>query len=57
MLTTVLHPSQHAHVVRTPLTHYSLTGLYDRVLGVRLLRRAAGAPDLARAFGLPLPRR
>jgi len=57
VLTTVLHPSQHGHVVRTPLTHYSLTGLYDRVLGVRLLRRAAGAPDLARAFGLPLPRR
>jgi acid phosphatase len=57
VLTTVLHPSQQGHVVRTPLTHYSLTGLYDRVLGVRLLRRAARAPSMAKAFGLPLPQR
>jgi hypothetical protein len=57
VLTTVLHPSQHRHVVRTALTHYSLTRLYEQVLRVRLLRRAAMAPDMARAFGLPLPRR
>jgi phosphatidylinositol-3-phosphatase len=57
VLTTVFHPSQHGHVVRTPLTHYSLTGLYDRVLGVRLLRHAATAPGMAEAFGLPLPQR
>lgn len=54
VLTTVLHPSQHHHRVRTPLTHYSLTRLYEQVLGVPLLRHAATAPDLAAAFGLPL---
>lgn len=54
VLTTVFHPSQHRHVVRTPLTHYSLTRLYDQVLGVPLLRKAAHAPDMAAAFGLPL---
>jgi len=42
-------------VVATPLTHYSLTRLYDQVLGAPLLRNAAAAPDLATAFGLHLP--
>jgi hypothetical protein len=56
VLTTVIHPSQRGHVVRTRLTHYSLTRLYEQVLGVRLLRRAATAPDMAAAFGLPLRR-
>ena len=56
VLTTVIHPSQQGHVVRTRLTHYSLTRLYEQVLGVRLLRHAATAPDMAAAFGLPLPR-
>ena len=33
MLITVLRPSQHHHVVTTPLTHYnSITRLYDEVL-------------------------
>ncbi len=56
VLTTVLHPSQQGHVVRTPLTHYSLTRFYDQVLRVPALRRASTAPDLAKAFGLPVPR-
>lgn len=56
VLTTVFHPSQHGHVVRSPLTHYSLTRLYEQVLGVPLLRRAASAPDMARAFALPVRR-
>jgi acid phosphatase len=55
VLTTVLHPSQDRHVVDTRLTHFSLTRLYEQVLGVPLLRRAATAPDMAQAFGLPLP--
>ena len=54
VLTIVLHPSQDGHVVRTRLTHYSLTRLYDGVLGVSPLRKAARARDLATAFGLPL---
>lgn len=57
VLTTVLHPSQKGHVVDTPLTHYSLTRLFGEVLGVPFLRHAATAPDMAEAFGLPLPRR
>jgi acid phosphatase len=55
VLTIVVHPSQEGHVVDTPLTHYSLTRLYDEVLGVPPLRHAASAPDMAQAFGLPLP--
>jgi phosphatidylinositol-3-phosphatase len=55
VLTTLVHPSQHGHVVDVPLTHYSLTRLYEQILGASLLRRAATAPDMAMAFGLPLP--
>ena len=53
VLTVVMHPSQHSRVVRRPLTHYSLTRLYDDVLGAKHLRRAAGAPSMTRAFHLP----
>jgi acid phosphatase len=53
VLATVLHPSQHGHVVRAALDHTSLTRLYDEVLGAPLLRGARSAPDLAAAFGLP----
>lgn len=53
VLTVVIHPSQHGHVVTTPLTHYSLTRLYDEVLGVAPLRDARTVPDLATAFRLP----
>lgn len=54
VLTVVIHPSQKAHVVATPLTHYSLTGLYEDVAGVPYLFKAASAPSMARAFGLPV---
>ena len=55
VLTVVIHPSQHAHVVSTSLTHYSLTRLYSQVIGsTTYLRNAASAPNMAAAFGLPL---
>jgi acid phosphatase len=54
VLTVVIHPSQDHHVVTTRLTHYSLTRLYDEVAGLPYLRKAASAPSMARAFGLPV---
>ena len=52
VLTTLFHPGQHHRVVTTPLTHYSLTRLYEQVLTAPLLGQAADAPDMAAAFGL-----
>ncbi len=52
VLTVVLHPSEHGRVVTTPLSHYSLTGFYDSVLGAPALRNAATAPSFRTAFGL-----
>jgi len=54
VLTVVIHPSQKANVVTTPLTHYSLTRFYEEVAGVPYLFEAASAPSMATAFGLPL---
>ncbi len=54
VLTVVIHPSQHHHVVRQPLSHYSLTRLYDEVAGLPLLNHARTAPSMAKAFGLPV---
>ena len=54
VLTVVLHPSLHGRVVRDRLTHYSLTRLYDEVLGAPHLRKARRAPSMAAAFGLPV---
>ena len=54
VLTVVIHPSQKAHVVTTALTHYSLTRLYEEVAAMPYLFRAASAPSMATAFGLPL---
>jgi acid phosphatase len=56
VLTVVAHPSVRGEVVHRRLTHYSLTRLYAQVLGTKPLRHGAGAPDMARAFGLPLPK-
>lgn len=50
VLTVVLHPSLSRQVVSTPLTHYSLLGYLDHVLGVHLLGHATRG--FARAFGL-----
>jgi acid phosphatase len=55
VLTVVAHPSQHNNVVSTSLDHYSLSRLYSQVSGTRPLNQAADAPDMAAAFGLPLP--
>ena len=38
VLTMVLHGSQQARVVDTPLTHYSLSGLLSAVTGTRAAR-------------------
>jgi phosphatidylinositol-3-phosphatase len=54
VLTVVMHPSQHSRVVRRRLTHYSLTRLYEDVLGARHLGRASGAPSMSGAFRLPV---
>lgn len=52
VLTTVLHPGLHSTSYAGPLSHYSLTRLYDEVLGAPLLGNAASAPSMAKAFGL-----
>jgi hypothetical protein len=54
VLTVVLHPSQHHHVVPTPLTHYSLTRLFEDVAGTEYLNAARTAPSMSSAFGLPI---
>ena len=54
VLTAVLHRGLDGLVTRTPLTTYSITRLYDEVLGTPLLGRAARAPSMAKAFGLTL---
>ncbi|CAN5431696.1 alkaline phosphatase family protein [soil metagenome] len=54
VLTVVIHPSQSHRVVAKPLTHYSLTRLYDEVAGLPKLAGARRAPSLADAFHLPL---
>jgi phosphatidylinositol-3-phosphatase len=52
VLTVVLAPGVSGKVVSSPLNHYSLTRLYDEVLGAPLLRGAAGANSMSAAFGL-----
>lgn len=54
VLTVVIHPSQKAKVITSPLTHYSLTRLYEEVAGTPYLFHATSAPSMATAFGLPL---
>ncbi|TXN32893.1 phosphoesterase [Lacisediminihabitans profunda] len=54
VLTVVVHPSQRAHVVTTPLSHYSVTRLLEDVAGVPHLFGAAAAPSLSSAFALPI---
>ena len=56
VLTVVLARGVSHKVVTTPLTHYSLTRLYDDVMGVKRLRNAATAPSLSAALGLLLSR-
>lgn len=53
VLTTVLAPSQHHHLVTTALTHYSLSGFLSKVGHIACLRSACTAPAFATAFALP----
>jgi acid phosphatase len=53
VLTVVLSADEpHGRVVTSPLTHYSLSGLYSEVIGVPPLANAAKAPSMSSAFGL-----
>jgi acid phosphatase len=54
VLTVVIHGSQHHHVVKRRLSHYSLTRLYDDVADLPYLNRAKDAVSMTRAFGLPV---
>lgn len=54
VLTTVIHPSQHGHVVTTRLTHYSLTTLLTQVGHASCIRSGCTAPSFANAFGLTI---
>lgn len=54
ILTVVVHPSQHAHVVDVRLDHYSLTRLYEDVVHAPHLFHAADAASMSDAFGLPV---
>lgn len=55
VLTVVAHPGLSGKVVDTKLDHYSLTRFQEDAAGVSYLGQAAGAPDMAAAFGLTLP--
>lgn len=57
VLTVVLAPGVHHRVVTAALDHYSLTRLYDDVIGAPPLRGAAGAASLSAAFGIPVASR
>jgi acid phosphatase len=52
VLTVVAAAGLTDKVVTAALTHYSLTGLYDDVIGAPKLRDSAAAPPFAAAFGL-----
>jgi acid phosphatase len=52
VLTTVVHPSQHSHVVRSALTHYSLTNVLAQVGHGPCIANGCTAPNFADAFGL-----
>ena len=52
VLTTVLHRDLHGKVVRTALSHYSLSRWLSEVSGSAPLRDARYATSLGRAFGL-----
>lgn len=52
VLTVVASRYQAQRVVTAGLTHYSLTRLYEEVLGVRYLGGAAQAASMSRAFGI-----
>ena len=54
VLTTVIHPSQAAHAVATPLMHYSLTQLLSEVGHSPCIGNGCVASSFAAAFGLAI---
>lgn len=54
VLTTVLQQGLSHREVSSPLNHYSLSKMLSEVSGSAPLRQAAGAPDMAAAFGIRL---
>src|SRR5690348_2990859 len=48
----LIAPGLSGAVTHQPLDHYALTRLIDQIIGAPPLRRAAGAPALARRLGL-----
>jgi acid phosphatase len=52
VLTLVATRHQTRRVVHAPLSHYSLAGFLDDVIGAPRLRHARSAPSLAKAFGI-----
>jgi acid phosphatase len=54
ILTVVIHPSQSHKVVTTPLSLYSLHRLLADVGNTQPMNKGATAPDMAKAFGLPV---
>lgn len=55
VLTSVMHPSVKGKVVKTRLTHYSLSKLLSEVTGSPPLINGNTAPSMSDAFGLPMP--
>jgi acid phosphatase len=53
VLTIVIHPSQHGHVVDAQLGHYSWTRLMTDLTGAPCLGAGCTAADVTRAFDLP----
>lgn len=54
VLTVVIHRSQKGRVVKTALTHYSLTRLFSEVTGTKPLHNGRTAPSMMKAFKLPV---
>jgi acid phosphatase len=54
VLTVVVHPSQRGTIVTEPLNHFSLAKLYSDVIHAPDLGKAATAPSMSAAFGLPI---
>jgi hypothetical protein len=54
ILTVVLHPSQKNNVVTAPMSLYSLHRLLADVGDTQPMNKGATAPDMAKAFGLPV---
>jgi acid phosphatase len=54
ILTAVIHASQKSNVVTKPLTLYSLHRLLADIGNLQPMNKGRNAPDMAKAFGLPL---